>query len=95
MPAANTQQAFPVITYISSTCAPHLFNIFTRGHSELLLEASRKVRQSAEAGHIGNLRDIVLSLTQKLCCSIELVSLEEHARILTSKTLHLIIELGS
>lgn len=53
------------------------------------------MRQSAETGHIRNLRHIVFSLLDQCRRPVQLVPLEEDARILTCQALHLIIELGA
>ena len=68
---------------------------FAWGNAELLFEAGGEVGEGAETCHISYFRDVVFVLFEQLCGSVELVSLEEYARILARKTLHLVVELRS
>ena len=68
---------------------------FAWGNAELLFEAGGEVGEGAETCHISYFRDVVFVLFEQLCGSVELVSLEEYARILARKTLYLVVELRS
>ena len=50
--------------------------------------------QGAESGHVGNLGNIVLVFLDELCSPVELIVLEEHARIFSGQTFHLILDFG-
>ena len=72
-----------------------LTHILGRGHPKLFFEGRGEVGEGVEARHPGNLAHIVLPFLQKICRTVQFVTLEEHGRILSGESLYLIVELGA